>query len=501
MPDETPLEGLPEQPVQPEQPEQPGQPAQPEQPKKRVTATAAVMPGFSQRQIARIRDVLTKVYALRRATRFYPADHPGRTLAVDELLATLQPYFDEGVDVPLLLSENELFLGEQLLAQESILFDQLIRDLSALGAGSITFARGLTPAEVRAFAEVITAPPATVEDSGGVSAMLLAAGVERIHVAEAFVLSDRAEEELDSRKSAKAAYAGALDLLRELDHAITSGQALSAPRIRGAVRSLIDNVADSRAAMLELAGLKSHDEYTFYHSVNVAVLSLALGSAISRDQRFLATLGTGALLHDLGKLAIPAEVINKETPLTSEEWAEIRKHPVYGASMAALTQGLDRGATVIVLEHHMRLDGAGYPPHSGSRQHISSRIVAIADAYDAMTSRRSYSDARRQDEAIEVLMSGAGTALDEALVRIFVRLMGLYPPRSLVRLSTGETAIVLAANEGDIAAPVVRVIADAYGALVTPRDVDLSVLGQTASTAIVSCIDPGTLNIDVGDFL
>jgi HD-GYP domain-containing protein (c-di-GMP phosphodiesterase class II) len=473
----------------------------PEQPPKRMTATAVQMPGFSQRQVARVRDVLARVYALRRATRFYPADHPARGLAVDDVLAALQSYFDEGVDVPFLFSESELFLGEQLLTAESILFDQLIRDLAALGAGSITFGKGLTTREVHAFAEIISAPPEVVEADGGVPAMLAAADVDHILVTEAFVLSDRAEDDLDPRKSAKAAYAGALDLVRELDHAIAAGQPLSAPRIRGAVRSLIDNVADSRAAMLELAGLKSHDEYTFYHSVNVAVLSLALGSAISHDQRFLATLGTGALLHDLGKLAIPPGIINKETPLTSKEWDEIRKHPVYGASMAALTPGLDRGATVIVLEHHMRLDGAGYPPHPESRQHIGSRIVAIADAYDAMTSTRSYSDARRLDEAIEVLMSGAGTALDETLVRIFVRLMGLYPPRSLVRLSTGETAIVLAANEGTFTAPVVRVIADVYGAMVAPRDVDLSALGQAGTTAIVSCIDPGTLNIDVGDFL
>ncbi len=492
MPDETTLQGTPRQPEQPEQPEQP---------QKRMTATAVQMPGFSQRQVVRIREVLARVYALRRVTRFYPADHPARGLAVDDALASLQPYFDEGVDVPLLFSESELFLGEQLLAEDSVLFDQLIRDLSALGAGSITFEKGLTAREVRSFTDIIGARPEVVEDAGGVPAMLAAADVDHIRVTEAFVLSDRAEHDLDPRKSAKAAYAGALDLVRELDHAITAGQSLSAPRIRGAVKSLIDNVTDSRAAMLELAGLKSHDEYTFYHSVNVAVLSLALGSAISHDQRFLATLGTGALLHDLGKLAIPTEVINKETPLTSEEWDEIRKHPVYGASMAALTAGLDRGATVIVLEHHMRLDGAGYPPHPMRRQHISSRIVAIADAYDAMTSKRSYSDAHRQDQAIEVLMSSASAALDGALLRVFVRLMGLYPPRSLVRLSTGETAIVLASNEGDITAPLVRVIADAYGAMVTPRDVDLSALGRAGTSAIVGCIDPGTLNIDVGDFL
>lgn len=483
MPDETTLAG------------------QPEGPGRRLTATAVQMPGFSQRQIARIREVLARVYALRRSTRFYPVDHPARGLAVDDLLASLQPYFDEGVDVPLLFSESELFLGEQLLADESLLFDQLIRDLAALGAGSITFGKGLTAREVRAFADAIAAPSETLEAEGGVAAMLAAAGVEHIVVTEAFVLGDRAEDDQDPRKSAKAAYAGALDLVRELEQAIISGQALSAPRIRGAVKSLIDNVADSRAAMLELAGLKSHDEYTFYHSVNVAILSLALGAAISHDQRFLATLGTGALLHDLGKLSIPTEVINKQSPLTSEEWGELRKHPVYGASMAALTPGLDRGATVIVLEHHMRRDGAGYPPHPEGRQHIGSRVVAVADAYDAMTSKRAYSEARRQDEAMEVLLANAGTALDEALVTVFVRLMGLYPPRSLVRLTTGETAIVLASNEGNIAAPVVRIIADAYGAMVTPRDVDLSTFGSAATSTIVSCIDPATLNIDVGDFL
>jgi len=473
----------------------------PGRPQERMMATAVQMPGFSQRQVTRIRDVLTRVYALRRVTRLYPAGHPARELAVGDVLASLQQYFDEGVDVPLLFSESELFLGEQLLAEESILFDQFIRDFTALGVGGITFGKGLAAREVRSFADIISGTPETVEAGGGVSAMLTAAGVERIQVTEAFVLSDRAEDDQDSRKSARTAYAGALDLLRELDQTVAAGQPLSVPRIRSTVKSLIDNVVDSRAAMLELAGLKSHDEYTFYHSVNVAVLSLSIGSAISRDLRFLSTLGTGALLHDLGKLAISRDVINKKTPLTSEEWGEIHKHPAYGASMAALTPGLDRGATVIVLEHHMRFDGTGYPPHPERRQHIGSRIVAVADAYDAMTSRRSYSDARRQDEAIAVLMSGAGTALDEALVRLFVRLMGLYPPRSLVRLSTGETAIVLASNEGNISAPIVRVIADAHGALVAPYDVDLSQPGSAGTPAIVSCIDPRTLNIDVGDFL
>ncbi len=181
--------------------------------------------------------------------------------------------------------------------------------------------------------------------------------------------------------------------------------------------------------------------------MNVSILSLALGSMLTHDFRFLSTLGVGALLHDLGKMTIDLKTLNKTGPLTSDEWTEIRQHPLLGAENAALTPGLDKAALVIVLEHHMRYDLTGYPQRVPPRtQHLASRIVAVADAYDAMTSRRSYSVARRQDDAIVTLVKNAGSALDPTLVRLFVSLMGLYPPRSVVLLSSGETGVVVAPN-------------------------------------------------------
>lgn len=459
---------------------------------------------FSAKQVRRARDLLARLYALRRTKRFYPAEHPAVEQAASDLLAVLVQYHDEGVDVPLAFYEDELLLGEQLLTEDSVLFDQLIRDMTAIGAGSIVFSRGVTADELKRFAVIIASNPDEAAAAGGIPAMMEAAEVRHVSVREVTVFSQHAAElsEADARKVAKASYTDALDLMRELERLLHSSQIVNVSRVKGTVRSLIENVLNNRYAMLELSGLKSYDEYTFYHSVNVAILSLALGSTLTTDFRFLSTLGVGALLHDLGKLTIDLATLNKTGPLSTEEWAEIRQHPILGAENAVLTPGLDKASVVMILEHHMRLDLTGYPQRVQQRpQHLASRIVAVADAYDAMTSRRSYSAARRQDEAISVLVKNAGTALDPTLVRLFVNLMGLYPPRSVVLLSSGETGVVIAPGSSDITAPRVRIVAAADGTMIDPVDIDLEDAAQAAGRRIERCLDPAGLNVDVADFL
>jgi HD-GYP domain-containing protein (c-di-GMP phosphodiesterase class II) len=207
------------------------------------------------------------------------------------------------------------------------------------------------------------------------------------------------------------------------------------------------------------------------------------------------------LLHDIGKLSVPIDTLNKVTPLTSDEWSEIREHPVRGAEIAALTTGLDRASMVCVLEHHMRYDLTGYPSRTPKRmQHVSSRIVAVADAYDAMTSQRPYSAPRMQDEAMGIIVRNAGSALDPTLVRLFVDTLGFYPPRSAVLLNTGETAIVISPSPSDRVRPVVRVIAEPGGVMVTPFDIDLSAPDGNGRE-VVRCLDPSGMNVDVADFL
>ena len=473
---------------------------------ERITAEVRESGGatFSAKQLRRARELLTRLYGLRRARRLYPAGHPAVAEAAAELHQVLALYHAEGTDVPLTFFEEEVMLGEQVLAEDSVLFDQLIRDISAMGAGSITFLRDVTPAEIERFAAVVGAGPdeiAAVE--GGAATLMERAATPHIVVSTVSVVRDDVSvEEGDARQVARATYTGALDLLRELERLIRSNQLVNAAQVKSTVRSLVDNILRNRFAMLELSGLKSFDEYTFYHSVNVAILSLALGSTLTRDYRFLTSLGVGALLHDIGKMSVDLATLNKSGPLTSEEWAEIRHHPVHGAEMAALTNGLDRESIVCVLEHHMRYDLTGYPSRTPQRQqHVTGRIVAVADAYDAMTSQRPYSAPRMQDEAMGIIVRNAGTALDPVLVRLFVDLLGYFPPRSIVLLSSGETAVVVSPSPSDPARPRVRIIADERGALLEPADVDLSDSAQGGGRSVLRCLDPAGLNVDIGDFL
>lgn len=150
----------------------------------------------------------------------------------------------------------------------------------------------------------------------------------------------------------------------------------------------------------------------------------------------------------------------------------------------------------------MRYDLGGYPAREPARQqHIASRIVAVADAYDAMTSQRPYSAPRMQDEAMSVVARCAGTALDPGLVRQFIDMMGYYPPRSLVLLDTGETAVVVSPSATDRARPVVRIIAGPDGTVVAPVDLDLSRADQAGGRSVVRCLDPSGMNIDIAEFL
>lgn len=466
--------------------------------------SAQALRTFSSAQVARARDLLARLYALRRAKRLYPDEHPAVSQACRALFDVVAIFHAEGVDVPLTFFEDEVLLGEQLLAEDSLLFDQLIRDMESIGAGSITFMRGVTPEEIERFATVVGARTEEVEAlEGGIAALLGRIGCPHILVSTVSVVRDDVEvDEGDARELAKATYTGTLELLRELERLIRGNRELNAAQIKNTARSLVDSILRNRHAMLELSSLKSFDEYTFYHSVNVAILSLALGSALTRDYRFLSALAVGAILHDVGKMSVDPSLLNKTGPLTSDEWAEIRHHPVRGAEAVAMTPGIDRASLVCVLEHHMRYDLAGYPRRQPERpQHIVSRIVAVADAYDAMTSQRPYSAPRMQDEAMGVLVRNAGSALDPALVRQFVDMLGYFPPRSLVLLDTGETAIVVRPSPSDPFRPAVRIIAGPDGTVIDPVDLDLSDMKDAGGRSVVRCLDPAGMNVDVAEFL
>jgi HD-GYP domain-containing protein (c-di-GMP phosphodiesterase class II) len=452
---------------------------------------------YSAKQAQRAKEVLARLYALRRAVRFYPMEHPSVRENVRMLGEAISTYHNEGVELQFAFFEGEILLGDQLLAEESVTFDQLVQDMHAIGVGSLVFRTGVSSEELARAAVVLGVDESEAEAAGGILRMAEEAQLENVQIG--LVLAAEPEFTGTEDEMAMHAFTEAVELIEDIDETFKRDGEVNPTKVKGAVRSLINSVLNSRLSMLQLSGLRNYDEYTFYHSVNVAILSLALGSIITKDERFLSALGTGALMHDIGKLSVGTEIINKPGQLTAEEWAQVQRHPLLGAETLATMPGMDRAAIVPVLEHHMRYDGAGYPKRTAPRvQHLVSRIVAVADAYDAMTSRRSYSAARIQDQAMSLLVEGAGTSLDPVLVRLFVNMLGMFPPRTVVRLSSGQVAIVLTPTDGEPLRPTVRVITSPQGDLVEPFDI---LLAERDDLTVEETLDPRLLNIQVDDYV
>lgn len=233
-------------------------------------------------------------------------------------------------------------------------------------------------------------------------------------------------------------------------------------KAEAAVRDIVDEIIDNRNLVVNMIDLKSYDDYTYYHSVNVGVLSIVLGVACGMNRSALYRLGLGALLHDIGKVFIDRKIIEKRGPLTPEEFTEVKKHPELGYSYL-LKSGFEFPATALngILQHHERLDGSGYPNGlSGSQIHRFGRIIAVADVYDAMTSDRPYRAGMMPSEVIEFLMGGAGTLFDPEVVFLFTRKVAAYPLGTCVLLSNGLTAIVVENYEDCCLRPKVRILND-----------------------------------------
>lgn len=234
----------------------------------------------------------------------------------------------------------------------------------------------------------------------------------------------------------------------------------TADQMKSIVNNIVDALIKDKDVMVNMIDLKSYDDYTYYHSVNVGVLSIIVGVALGMNRSHLYKLGLGALLHDIGKVFIDRKIIDKPGPLTPEEYTEVKKHPELGYRyLMASSLDLPVSGLIGVLQHHERMDGSGYPERlSGDKINRFSRIIAIADVFDAMTSDRPYRPAMMPSDVMEFLMGGAGTLFDPSLVFLFTRKVAAFPLGTCVSLSNGLTAIVVKNYEDCCLRPKVRVV-------------------------------------------
>ncbi len=278
-------------------------------------------------------------------------------------------------------------------------------------------------------------------------------------------------------------------------------------RARSVVHRIVDIVVEEEFSLLAMTALREFDEYTFMHSVNVCVLSVALGQRLGLNKRELSDLGLAALLHDLGKLAVPKSVLKKPGSLGPVEWEIVKTHPLEGVRrLVALDAWSEVAKTVMIvgLEHHMRYDLTGYPRLGDDWPlGVYSRIVAIADCYDAMTSRPAYGgEALTPHRVVRHMLARSGKNFDPLLMKIFARLIGLFPVGSFVRLSNGEVGLVIATNPDFPARPLVRQVVDAAGSVVDPSNLLLLDLAEASpGLEIAEALDGSELGLDLAAYL
>jgi putative nucleotidyltransferase with HDIG domain len=267
---------------------------------------------------------------------------------------------------------------------------------------------------------------------------------------------------------------------------------------RTMVDSLAQAVAQNRTALLALTALKNYDNYTFTHMVNVSILTMGQARGLGVDGALLREFGLAALMHDIGKVKTPTEILNKPDKLTDKEFQVLQRHTVDGAEILRKTPEMPALAPVVAFEHHLRSDGTGYPSSVSRPQlNLGTMLCGIADVYDAMRSQRIYQQAFPSDRILAVLQRNDGKQFDQHLVRRFSQLVGIYPAGNLVRLNTGEIAVVVKTYAPDPYRPRVKVILAAdRSPLERPYELNLWESPEGLPESVQAPVDPLEYGID-----
>jgi putative nucleotidyltransferase with HDIG domain len=287
-------------------------------------------------------------------------------------------------------------------------------------------------------------------------------------------------------------------IVRDMMGDIRLGKQIQLEQIEPLVERIVDSIFRQQDAMLPLARLKDHDEYTFQHSVSVCALMTSFARTLELPREIIHEIAIGALLHDVGKAKVPDQILNKPAKLTDAEFAKMKSHVVQSKIILQGTPGISQIALDVAAQHHERFDGTGYPNRlKGDEISLYGQMGAIVDVYDAITSHRVYHKGMAPTEALRKLLEWSKFHFNPTLVQAFIRAVGIYPTGSLVRLESRRLAVVQAQNPENLMQPVVKVIFHTRGYYLTPETVDL----RHSQDRIVGHEDFEAWNIDPARWL
>ncbi len=440
-------------------------------------------------------ELLRQLAAALRSVQLYAPDHPlvGRSIAT--LATTLATMHTTSPSIAIGIVGEELVVADVPVPRAAESMSKLKQQLKELGIERIVIDHGVAPEELTRFVQTIGAAGATEASTASLS-QLRHIRVGRLQTGETgkAVNADRA------------AYRRLYDDAVAVAESVWDSAKLDGMPDPNAGREMVDSLAQevsqNRTALLALTALKDYDSYTFTHMVNVSILTMGQARGLGIEGPLLRELGLAALLHDIGKVKTPAEILNKPDKLTDQEFEILRKHPVDGAAILRRTPDIPTLAPIVAFEHHLRQDGTGYPfGLSRPTLNMGTVLCGIADVYDAMRSQRAYQQAFPTDRILAVLQRNNGEQFDQHLVRRFVQLVGVYPVGNLVRLNTGDVAVVVSAHAPDPFRPRVRVLLDNAGARVPQRELNLWETSEGEARTIDAPLDPAGYDIDPLSYL
>jgi putative nucleotidyltransferase with HDIG domain len=442
-------------------------------------------------------ELLRRVASGVRAAQLYAADHPLIGRNVEGLLAILRNLHTAQASIAIGIVGTELVVSDTPMTKASQGMAELIKRLKDHKIERIAFERGITAEETSAFMHAVAA-------LGKADASEAAWTFPHIRVGRITAEENRSDGIGSDMAAIRQLYSNAVAIAETAwQSAQTEGQP-DLPAALNAVEGLADAVTENRTALVALTAMRNYDNYTFTHMVNVSILTMGQARALGIEGRLLREFGLSALMHDIGKVRTPLEILNKPGKLTDPEFEIMRRHTVDGAEILRRTPEMPILAPVVAFEHHLRIDGTGYP--FGAKRgglNIGTMLCGIADVYDAMRSQRAYQQAHPTDRILAVLKRNDGTQFDQNLVRRFVQLLGVYPPGNLVRLTSGEIAVVTHVHAPDPHRPRVRVLIAKDGTrLDLPYDRNLwERAHQDDSDAIVAPVDATSYGIDPLSYL
>ena len=437
-------------------------------------------------------EVVRRFASALRTGQLYSPTHPLVARNTDALLQALRQLHALGAGVTIGIVGSDLVVGDLPLPKVSATLGELIRRLQSLGIERITIDAGVAPDEIATLLREIGA--LSIDRSGAPELPENWPGLEHVRVGR--LAADRRGPAASDVNTLRRLYSNAVKIAEALwDSSKTEGM----PEVHMA-RTIVDGLAEAvthnRTALVALTAMRKYDNYTFTHMVNVSILTMGQARALGIDGQLLREFGLAGLMHDIGKVRTPTEILTKAEKLNDAEFAIMKRHVVDGAEMLRRTPEMPVLAPVVAFEHHLRLDGGGYPDGvSRDALNVATMLCSIADVYDAMRSQRAYQEAFPTDRILAVLKRNDGKQFDQHLVRRFTQLMGIYPPGTLVRLSSGEIAAVVQVHAPDPYRPRVRVVFDAAGRRL-PLPGDRNLWEAPEGTRVTTPVDPAEFVLD-----